>query len=114
GVNGGHAAREGRLEAFHVLGQTEIRDLDVVVDQEQVLRFDVQVLDLIVVVHQIERFGGFAEITQQFPARYAAQAIPLALAEAIEQVAVGQLHDNEQLPVHNLELFQIEDEGMAN
>ena len=68
GVDRRHAARNRSATAFERLRQSEIRDFDVLVEHEEILRFNIQVLDVIVVVHQVERFGRFGEILEQFVA----------------------------------------------
>ena len=54
---------------------------------------------LIVGVHQVEGFGGLLHVAEQFLARDAGQSLGAALAEAVPQVAVGQLHDDDELAV---------------
>ena len=99
---------------FQVLDQAEVGDLDVVVDQEQVLRLDVEVLQLVLRVHQVQGLGRLLHVAEQLLARDAGQALGPALAEAVPEVAVGQLHDDDQLAVDDVEAFQRQDVGMAD
>src|SRR5262249_40363606 len=58
GVHRRDAARDRGGLPLQRLDQAEVRNLDVIVNQEQVLRFDVEVLKFVFPVHQIENFGG--------------------------------------------------------
>ena len=89
--------------AFQVLDQAEVGHLDAVADQEQVARLDVEVLQVVLLVHVVERFGRVAEVAQQVVARNADQAGRLALLEQVVQALVGQLHDDDQLAVDDLD-----------
>ena len=108
------AAGDWAPSPFQVLDQAEVGDLDVVVDQEQVLRLDVEVLQLVLDVHQVERLGRLLHVAEQLVARDARQSLAAALLEAVPEVAVGQLHDDDQLAVDDVEAFQRQDEGMAD
>ncbi len=108
------AAGDRRLHAFQILDEAEVRDLDVLEHQKQVLRLDVQMLKLISVVHQVQRFGGFLHVDEQLIARDARQTLTAALLEAVPQIALGQLHDDDELAVDDVEAFEREDIGMAN
>ena len=114
GVNGRDPAGDGCAGAFESFGQTEVGDFDVVEHQEQILRLDVEVLDLIMRVHQIERFGRFVHVPQQFIARNSHQARHPTLAETIPKVAVGQLHDDNELAIDDVEAFEREDIRVAD
>ena len=72
------AEEAGCRLAFQVLDQAEIGDLDAVADEEQIARLDVEVLQLVLFVHVVERFGGVAQVAQQIVARNADQAGVLA------------------------------------
>ena len=73
GVDRRDAAGDGRLHPFEVLDQAEVGDLDVLVDEEEVLRLDVEVLQLVLIVHQVQRFGGLLHVAEQLVARDAGQ-----------------------------------------
>ena len=74
----------------------EVGHLHVVVEQEQVLRFDVEVLQLVLVVHEVEDFGRLAHVLEQFFARDAGQAGFAVFAEALPKVAIGEFHDDDE------------------
>src|SRR5262249_25010609 len=57
GVDRRDAAGDGGARALQVLDQPEVGDLDVVAHQEEVLRLDVEVLEVVVAVHQVQRLG---------------------------------------------------------
>src|SRR5262249_15198264 len=113
-VDGGDAAGHRGLHALEVLDQAEVGDLDVRVDQEEVLRLDVEVLELVLRVHQVERLGGLGHVAEQFLARDADLALGAALLEAVPEVLVGQLHDDHELAVDDVEAFQGQDVGVAD
>ena len=71
-------------------------------------------LQLVLIVHQVERFSGFFHVVEKLVARDAGQALGAALLEAIPESAFGQLHDNEQLAVDDVEAFQGQDVRMSN
>ena len=114
GVDRRDAAGHRRRIAFQVLDQPEVRDLDVVVDQEQVLRLDVEVLQLILRVHQVEGLGRLLQVAEQLVAGDAGQPLGAALLEAVPEVAVGQLHDDDELAVDDVVAFEREDVGVAD
>src|SRR5258708_1516376 len=69
GINRGDGAQRNRL-TLRGIGQTvdqaEVGDLDVVGDQEQVGRLDVQVLQSVPQVHVVEHVGRLAQVAEQF------------------------------------------------
>ena len=71
----------GAARPLQVLDQAEVGDLDVVADEEQVVRLDVEVLEVVLLVHVVERLGGVAQVAEQLVARDADQAGRLALDE---------------------------------
>ena len=83
-------------------------------DQEQVARLDVEVLQVVLLVHVVERLGGVAHVAQQVVAGDADQPGRLALDVKIVQALVGQLHDDDQLALDHLDALQRQDEGMAD
>ena len=84
-----------------------------VVDQEEVLRLDIEMLELVLRVHQVEGFASLLHVAQQLFAGNARQAKRTALAEPVPEVAVGQLHDDEELAVDDVEAFERKNVGMA-
>ena len=114
GVHRRDAAGHRRARSLEQLDQPEVGDLDVVVDQEQVLRLDVQVLQVVLHVHHVEGFGGLGHVAEQLLARDAGQVLRAALAEPVPERAVGQLHDDEELAVDDVEAFQGQEERMAD
>src|SRR5262249_18008903 len=69
---------------------------DVVADQEQVARLDVEVLQAVADVHQVECFGRLGQVGQQFAARDAGSAAGLVLLQEVVQAPVRQLHHEDQ------------------
>ena len=64
-----------RGHPLQVLDQAEVRHFYVVVNQENVLRFDVEVLKAILVVHQVEGFGALLHDAKQLRAGNALQSL---------------------------------------
>ena len=58
-ILGSHSVDQRRIPLGQVLEQPEIGDLDAPAEQQQVLRFDVKVLQGVVALEVIERCGGF-------------------------------------------------------
>src|ERR1700677_1306837 len=110
GVDGRDAAGDrGAVHALEVLDEAEIGHLDVIVREKDILRLDVQMLQLILDVHQIERFGRSAKIVQQLRAWNARQPQSAALLKTIPDGAIGQLHDDDQLTIDDVVAFQRQD-----
>ncbi len=114
GVNRRNAAGDGGLHPFKVFDQAEVGNLDVLINDKKVLRLDVQVLQLVLVVHQVEGFGGFFHVIKKLVARYAGQSLCATFLEAIPERLLGQLHDNNQLAFDHVEAFERQDIGMAH
>ena len=113
-IHRGHAPGNRCQHPFQILDQAEIRDLDVIVDKKQVLRLDVQVLELMLRIHQVEGFRGVVQVAVQFGARNSRQALRPAFAEAVPERAVGQFRHDDQLAVDDVETLDGENEGMAD
>ena len=100
GIKRRHAAHEagGRMP-FETLDQPEVGDLDAIADDEQVVRLDVEMLQLVLlVVHEVERLGCVGEIAAASRStRDADQAGALAFREEVVERALGQLHDDDEL-----------------
>jgi hypothetical protein len=114
GVDGRDAAGDGGLHALQVLDQAEVGHLDVGVDEEEVLRLDVQVLQLVLLVHQVEGLGGLLHVAEELVAGDAGHAAGAALLVAVPEVVVGQLHDDDEQAVDDVVAFQREDVGVAD
>ena len=99
---------------MQVLHLSEVGHLHVVVKHEQVLRLDVQVLEVELVVEQVEHLGGLGHVLEEFVARDAGQALVAAVAEAVPQVAVGQLHDDHEPAVHDVVAVEGKEVRVAN
>jgi hypothetical protein len=99
---------------LQVLDEAEVRHLDAVADEEQVARLDVEVLEVVLLVHVVQRLGRVADVPQQGVARDADQAGRLALDVGVVQAAVRQLHDDDQFAVRDLDAIQGKDERVAN
>src|SRR5690606_15834463 len=88
-VERGHAQMQwaglSGVQSLQALHQTEISQLDMVADDKEIARFDVQVLQAILLVQQIERFGGIGEEGEKFISWYARLSLRLALMQTILQ-----------------------------
>src|SRR5437762_1887858 len=71
-------------------------------------------LELVLIVHQVQRFGCFSQIAKQFVAGDARQALTAAFFEAIPKIAVGQLHDDDELAVDDVVPFKRKDVRVAD
>ena len=65
-----------------------------VVDEKEVLRLDVEVLQVVLGVHQVQHFGGLLHVLQEHVAVDAGLAFFAAGAEAVPEAAVGQFGDD--------------------
>ena len=99
---------------LQVLGQPEVGHLDVLVYQEDVLRLDVQMLELVLGAHQVEGLGRLLHVPEQFLAGDPRQPAGLALGEPVVQVLVGQLHHDDKLAVHDVEPLDRQHERVAD
>src|SRR5207244_28068 len=114
GIQRRDAAGHPRLHPFQALDQAEVPDLDMVIQEEEVLWLDVEVLELILRVHQVQGLGGLLHITEELLAGNAGQAVVLAFLIAVEEAAIGQIHDDEKLTVHDVVAFEGKDIRMTN
>ncbi len=114
GVNRRHPARHRRRHSLQVLDQSEVGHLDVIVNQENVLRFDVEMLKLILIVHQVKGFRALLHDVQKLAARNPQKPLRPAFLESIPEIAIGQLHHNQQLAVDNVVAFERENIGMTD
>ena len=85
-----------------------------VADHEQVVRFDVEVLQTVLEVDDVEGLGRLAEKAEQLFARHAGLALPLVVEQDRLEVAVGQLHDQDQHAVDDFNALERQKEGMAD
>ena len=102
------------VRAGQAVDQAEVGHLDVVADQEQVVRLDVEVLQAVLEVDDVQGLGRLAEEAEQLLARDAGLALPLIVEQDRLEVAVGQLHDEDQHAVEDLDAFEGEEEGVAD
>src|SRR5579872_1833064 len=65
-------------------------------------------------VHQVQGFGGFFQVANQFIAWNAGKTLTAALAESVPQVSIGQLHDDDELAIDCIETFKGENIGVAD
>src|SRR5437870_4053136 len=84
------------LQMFH---QAEVGYFYPVAKEEKVARLDIEVLQVMLLVHVVERFRGVSNVAQQRIAGNADQAGVLTLNKRIVKTFVGQLHDNDKLAV---------------
>src|SRR5262249_11370637 len=99
---------------FQTADHAKVADLDVLANQEQVTRLDIKVEQAVLLIEQVEGLGCLAEVGQQFRTRDAWLSRRLVLAEHVEKAAVGQLGDDKQLAVADLDPFEGENKWMAN
>ena len=114
GVDGGQAADQRYGGVLDVFYQSEIGDLHAAAENQKVLRLDVEVLERESLPHVIQGIGRIAQVDEQLVAGNSRGPCRHALLEAIHQARVGQLGDDDQLPVDDLDAFQGEEEGMAD
>src|SRR5206468_10547040 len=81
--------------------------------QKQVARLDVKMLEIVLLVHVVQGFGGVAQVAEKILARDADQPGGLVFDEQIMQALVGKLGDDEQLAADILNLLDGQDKRMA-
>ncbi len=94
--------------------EAEVGDLDVVAEQQQVVRLDVQVEEAVAEVHHVQNFGRFPKPRQQVAARHAGLAYRLVMAQLVEQAFVGQFHDDDEHAVDDLDAVHRQQERMTD
>ena len=105
------AARLIERQALH---QPEVGHLDVVADQKQVARLDVEMLQMALHVEHVQHLGRFAQVEEQLGAWNARLARGLVLLQQLMHVLVGQLRDDDQFAVDAFEPVDGQQKGMAN
>src|SRR5207248_2703589 len=93
---------------------TEVGDLNAVSNQQQIFRLYVEVLQRMLLVHVVERIGRVAHETEQLVARNSGQGLFAVLFEAVLEAAIGQLGDDQKLPIHDLDPLQRQQERMSH
>src|SRR6266540_2498240 len=83
GVNRRHTAGYGCSLPFQQFRETEVTDFDVVKNEQQVLRFHVQMLNLVIIVHQIQGFSSLFHVAEELVARDAGKALASTLTITI-------------------------------
>src|SRR5262249_25692215 len=76
------------------IDQPKVAHFDMVANEEEIVRLDVQVLQSILKVHQIEGLGRFAAVAEQFIAVYAPVTRVLVFLEQVPEALIGQFHDD--------------------
>ena len=51
---------------MEILDEAKVRDFNMVVNKEQILWFDIEMLKLILDIHQVERFGSLLHVAEEF------------------------------------------------
>ncbi len=97
-----------------LVDQAEVGELDVVADEEQVGRLDVEVLQAVPEVDEVEGFGGLAHVAEQLVAVDAALPGGPALGEEVGEVAVGQFHDEDEFAVEDFNAVDGQQKGVAH
>jgi hypothetical protein len=114
-ISGGvYAGRIARVQLLQGLHKPAIAQLDVVADQEQVLRLDVEVRQLVFAIENIQRLGHIVEVRQQLVARDARVAARLPTIPDRVQVLFGQLHDDEEIVADQFDAVGCQNQGMTN
>ncbi|MFO0841381.1 MAG: hypothetical protein U0797_03135 [Gemmataceae bacterium] len=93
--------------------QAEVRHLDVPPDQEQVARLDVEVLQPVLLVQDVEYFRRLAQVGQHLVSGDADVTGLAVLREQVVQAAVGQLGDQDQVAVDQLDPLDRQQERVA-
>ncbi len=99
---------------MNVLHQTEVGDFHAFAYQQQVFRFDVQVLQRMPLAHEVQGVGRVVEELQQRFARNPRLAFQPAGVEVFLQAALGQFGDDDELAVHHLDALQRQQEGVPD
>src|SRR5687767_11432829 len=97
-----------------MLDETKIGNLHVIADEEQVARLDVEMLEVVLLIHVVQRFGGIAQVLEKIIARNADQTGCLVFHGKVVKRAVGELHDDDELAAGDLDAFHRADERMAD
>ena len=114
GVHRRDPSRHRGGRALQVLYQSEVGHFNVVVNQKNVLRLNVQVLQTVLIIHQIEGFSTFLHDAEKLGPGDARQTLSPTFFEAVPKIAIRQLHDNQELAVDNVITFQGEDVRMTD
>jgi hypothetical protein len=99
------AHQPARTAPLQLLHEAEVRDLHPLRHHEQVARLHVQVLQVVLLDQVVETDGGVVEEPDEHVARDARAPGRLVLFEHLVQVAVGQLHHDDEFAAHVLNLL---------
>ena len=94
--------------------QPEVADFHVIANEEQVARLNVKMLQLVIEVHEIERFGDLTHVSEESFARDSLVPVGPLLLKQVMQIPICQFHYDYQLPLHPFDSLHGEQKGMAN
>ena len=107
-------AHHGERPLADILDQPEVRDLHAASDQQQVLGFDVQMLQLVFFPHVVQGFGRIVDVDHQLFPRNSGKALLATGDKALFQTGFGQLGDDHQLTVDDLNAFERQQERVTH
>ena len=97
-----------------MLDEPKVGHLDSIADQKQVARLDVKMLEIVLLVHVVQGFGGVAQVAEKVVARDANESGGLVFDKQIMQALIREFGDDEQLAADILNLLDGKHKGMAH
>lgn len=113
GARIGGAGTRARTATAQVADQAEVGYRNVSVEEQQVLRLDIEMLQL-GGGKGIKRLGRFRQISEQLVARDAGQTLGAARPKPAPHVAVGQRADNEEPSINHIIPLDRQQKRMAD
>ena len=119
GLRGGVLGRDPRQDAggtlpLQVTGQAEIRNLDVIANDEQIPGFHVHVHDIVRVGQVVQALGAVGHVAKEFFPGDARQPGGSGFVQHVVEALLGQFHDHHHLALDNVDPFDRKHEGMAD
>src|SRR5439155_2883048 len=94
--------------------QAKVGHLDLVARDKKIARLDVEMLEAVLEIHEVEGLGRVTDKAQHLRARDAGITGGPVAGEHVVQAAIGQLHNDDQLAVEDLNAFHEEQERVAD
>jgi hypothetical protein len=105
--------RRSQVLRAQAVYQPEVADFDMIANQEEIARLDVKMLQVVIEIHQVERFGDFAHVSEESLARDPQVPVGPLFLQQVMQIPIRQFHYDYQLALHPFDALHREQEGMA-
>src|SRR6516225_8841090 len=94
--------------------QPEVADFDMIANEEEVARLNVKMLKMVLEIHEVERFGNLAHVSEERLAHDALVPVGPLFLQQVMQIPIRQFHDDYQLAADPFHALHGEEKGMTD